>query len=169
MWIVTSIAIFFTFLRLGIRVWAFRRILMDDYAVVIALSMLIAVTVLYRYIIAIMFEINSIAIGEEPFSPDFLPRAAFYLKMQFAIIVLFWTSIWIVKASFLTFYQNLLGRLHDQMLGWWIVCGITFCAYLGCWATQLASCIPISHYFILGNSSQTITLTGFDCEWNRCM
>lgn len=169
MWIVTSIAIFFTFLRLGIRAWAFRRLLMDDYAVVVALLMLIAVTVLYRYVIATMFEINSIATGEEPFGPDFLPRAAFYLKMQFAIIVLFWTSIWTVKASFLIFYQNLLGRLHDQMLGWWVVCGITFFAYLGCWATQLASCIPISHYFTLGKLSGIVKLSSIDCEYNRCM
>ncbi|KAL8845948.1 MAG: hypothetical protein Q9221_008927 [Calogaya cf. arnoldii] len=80
---------------------------------------------MYRYIIPIMFELDRVATGEEPFTPAFLPRAAVFLKVQFAIIVLFWTIVWIVKVSFLIFYRNLFTNLPDHMVGWRIASGFT--------------------------------------------
>ncbi|KAL8646217.1 MAG: hypothetical protein Q9226_006961 [Calogaya cf. arnoldii] len=97
-----------------------------------------------------MFELDKVATGKEPFTPAFLPRAVVFLKVQFAIIVLFWTIVWVVKVSFLIFYRNLFTNLPDHMVGWRIASGFTAVTYLLCWAFQLGSCVPISHYFILG-------------------
>ena len=106
--------------------------------------------VMYNIITATMFAIDQpISPGEVP-PPSFMQQAELFLKMQFAIIILFWTTLWAVKFSFLLYYKNLFAGLPNQLFWWWSVSVFVFLAYLGCWATQLASCAPISDYFILG-------------------
>ena len=107
---------------------------------------------MYNKITNTMFEIDAVSLGALP-GPDFLERAEQFLKLQFAIICCFWTTLWAVKFSFLLYYRNLFAGLPNQLYCWWIVSGFALLAYLGCWATQLASCRPISHYFILGNQT----------------
>ncbi|KAL8629349.1 hypothetical protein Q9189_004922 [Teloschistes chrysophthalmus] len=149
-WLVVAIAILFAFLRFIIRLYALRKLLEDDVAVMFALLLLLSLAIMYRYATPIMFELNDIATGKEKLTPDFISRAAVFLKLQFAIIVLFWTTIWVVKISFLIFYRTLFSGLPDHMFGWWIASGFTAVTYLLSWAFQLGSCVPISHYFILG-------------------
>lgn len=111
---------------------------------------------MYNKITKTMFEIDAVAVGAMP-GPDFLERAAQFLKLQFAIICSFWTTLWAVKFSFLLYYRYLFAGLPNQLYWWWLVSGFAFLAYLGCWATQLASCRPISHYFILGNETHPMS------------
>ncbi|KAI4228834.1 MAG: hypothetical protein L6R36_001336 [Xanthoria steineri] len=148
-WLAVGIALLLAIARWGIR-WYFLRLLWDDAAVAVAVLLDLSLAAMYRYIIPTMFELDKVAKGEEPSTTAFLLRAATYLKLQFAIIVLFWTTVWVVKISFLLFYRNLFASLREHMIGWWITAGFTAVAYLLCWAFQLGSCVPISHYFILG-------------------
>ncbi|KAI4269760.1 MAG: hypothetical protein L6R38_007348 [Xanthoria sp. 2 TBL-2021] len=148
-WLVVGTAVLFAVARWGIR-WYVLRLLWDDAAVAVAVLLHLSLAVMYRYIIPIMFELDKVAKGEAPPTQAFLSRAAIFLKLQFAIIVLFWTTVWVVKISFLIFYRNLFASLREHMVGWWITSGFTAVAYLLCWAFQLGSCVPISHYFILG-------------------
>ncbi|KAL8808051.1 MAG: hypothetical protein Q9182_000329 [Xanthomendoza sp. 2 TL-2023] len=124
-WLVVAIAILFALIRFTIRLYALRKLLWDDLAVAGALILLLTLAVMYRYATPIMFELVNIAEGKEIPTPDFLRRSTVFLKLQFAIIVMFWTEIWSVKASFLIFYRNLFAGLPEQMLGWWLVCGFT--------------------------------------------
>ncbi|KAL8919871.1 MAG: hypothetical protein Q9172_004776 [Xanthocarpia lactea] len=87
-----------------------------------------------------MFELDKVANGEQPVTRAFLARAVIFLKLQFAIIVLFWTTVWVVKVSFLIFYRQLFTGLPEHMLGWWLTSGFTAMAYLLCWAFQLGAC-----------------------------
>lgn len=105
--------------------------------------------VMYQLIIPIMFEIDLAVKGVLP-GPGFPARATFFLKLQFAIIVLFWTILWAVKFAFLFFYKQLLQGLPDQMRWWKALTLFTVLTYLSAWVTQLLSCQPISHYFVLG-------------------
>ncbi|KAI4195499.1 MAG: hypothetical protein LQ350_007166 [Teloschistes chrysophthalmus] len=116
-WLVVAIAILFAFLRFIIRLYALRKLLEDDVAVMFALLLLLSLAIMYRYATPIMFELNDIATGKEKLTPDFISRAAVFLKLQFAIIVLFWTTIWVVKISFLIFYRTLFSGLPDHMFG----------------------------------------------------
>ena len=170
-WVMVSVAILLFAFRVAIRLYVFRRLLIDDVAVGIALVLLISVAVMYKYAIPIIFELDRIAKGKEALAPAFLPRASLFLKLQFAIIVLFWTTLWTVKISFLLFYRSLFSGLPDHMLGWWIVCGFALIGYLLCWGFQLGSCVPISHYFVLGiepNGSLECQLTSLgSCETPR--
>ncbi|KAL8644792.1 MAG: hypothetical protein Q9210_007070 [Variospora velana] len=149
-WLVVSIAIFFTLFRFTVRLYALRKLLADDIAVAAALGLLLSLAIMYKYAIPPMFEVVAVAEGREAFTTALLGRAAVYLKLQFAIIVLFWSTIWTVKVSFLTFYRSLFARLPEHMRGWWLAVGFAVVTYLLCWGFQLGSCVPIPNYFILG-------------------
>ena len=129
-----------------------RARIISDLCVYLALITLIAMAVIYRYIIPDMYEVDRVAAEEEPLSAHFVPDADFYLRCQYALIVLFWTSVWAVKFSILTFYKSLFQNLHTRILkwSWWAVMIITGLFYLGCWATQIISCWPIWTYFHIG-------------------
>lgn len=75
-----------------------------------------------------------------------------FLKLQFAIIILFWTNIWAVKASFLAVYKGIIDqRLNPwKTRAWWAITMFTALSYMGCWITQFLSCQPFHTYFELG-------------------
>lgn len=151
-WLVVAIAILFAIFRFAIR-YTLRKLLYDDLAVAVAWLLLLSLAIMYKHAIPIMFELDKVAKGEEMLTQSFLRvRAPTFLKLQFAIIVLFWTTIWTVKISFLIFYWSLFTGLEDHRRGWWVVAGFTALGYFLCWAFQLGSCVPIAHYFILGES-----------------
>ncbi|MCJ1413432.1 hypothetical protein MMC19_007537 [Ptychographa xylographoides] len=95
-----------------------------------------------------LFEIVLVSEGRLPPTASFAAGIPFFLKSQFAIIVLFWTTLWAVKFSFLLYYKKLFVGLPGHMQKcWWAVVIFSLLAYLGCWATQIAACVPISSYF----------------------
>lgn len=137
-------------IRTVTRIHVFGRLYADDACVYFALAMLIATGVLYNYITPIMFEFEYTFHKEKEAAAGFKERVEFFLRLQFAIIVLFWTTIWAVKLSFLLWYRKMLVGFTDRKILWPFVLIFSLCAYLGCWVTQLESCQPISHYFTLG-------------------
>jgi hypothetical protein len=158
MWCMVGIAMVFVFIRTGIRYSikapdsrATTKII-SDCCVFIAITTLIVMAVLYRYIIPDMYEVDRVAAHEEIPSANFVSDADFYLRCQFALIVFFWTSVWAVKFSILAFYKTLFHNLHARILrwAWWAVLAVTGLFYLGCWATQIVSCWPIRDYFHIG-------------------
>lgn len=149
-WLSVGIAILFTIIRTAIRIRVYRRLFADDGAVYIALAILISMGVMYQIITPTMFELERLLIPGAVPSANFVQEAALFLKLQFAIIILFWTTLWAVKLSILLYYRALFAKLPNRFLWWWLVSMFVGMAYLGCWATQLASCAPISDYFHLG-------------------
>jgi len=143
-------AIIFVVLRTAIRFHVHHSLSVDIVCVYVALAMLISTAGIYTKITPTMFEVDRVTSGAERPSLEFLERATLYLKCQFALIVLFWTSVWAVKFSILMFYKGLFHRLPRQNRYWWFVFGYVGLSYLACWGTQLASCWPIPTYFSLG-------------------
>lgn len=106
---------------------------------------------LYGQIIPTMFDLD-LAAAHKPFSThQFEERADRYLRVQFGIIILFWTCVWAVKLSILAFYKSLFDRLSTRYLyAWWAVVVFVALTYVGCWALQFVSCTPLKSYFIIG-------------------
>lgn len=149
-WLSVAIAILFTIIRTAIRIRVYRHLFADDGAVYLALTILVSMGIMYQIITPTMFELERLLTPGAVPSANFVQEAAFFLKLQFAIIILFWTTLWAVKLSFLLYYRTLFAGLPNQLFWWWLVSVFAGMAYLGCWATQLASCAPISNYFHLG-------------------
>lgn len=163
-WLFTSLALVFVLLRSLCRWHTSHHISIDDTLVYFASAMLLSMAVLYTLVSPTMFTLDAVATGKEEPGPSLAADGAFYLKCQFAIICLFWTTLWAVKVSILMFYKNLFSRLPKQMTLWWWVLAVVVVLYLGCWGSQLASCEPISGYFVLGRqlqlSQHAITVQG---------
>jgi len=151
-WLSVAIAILFAIIRTAIRLRVYRHLFADDGAVYLALTILVSMGVMYQIITPTMFELERLLTPGAVPSANFVQEAALFLKLQFAIIILFWTTLWAVKLSFLLYCRTLFAGLPNQLLWWWLVSVFAGMAYLGCWATQLASCAPISNYFHLGTT-----------------
>lgn len=144
--------------RTAIRFFVFRRedvhnistYVASDVCVYLAIAALISMAILYSLITPTMFELDRVSTGQTSPTPGFSQRSDEFLRCQFAIICLFWTSVWAVKVSILLFYRGLFNRLGWFRICWWIVLSVVVLTYLACWGTQLASCWPISTYFSLG-------------------
>lgn len=152
-----------------------NKLEIDDYLVYFALALLIIMCAMYQSIAHIMFVIDSydVPAGGQPPPPSFIKGAELFLRMQFAIIILFWTTLWTVKLSFLVFYKRLFKKGQARTIFWWrLVTAFVVLTYVGCWATQLASCAPLWHYFKLGIFPQAggrigkLTISG-RCESKR--
>lgn len=85
-------------------------------------------------------------------SPDVTDRLNYFLRLQFAIIALFWTSIWAVKFSFLIYYKRLFASIPgtNHAFAWRFASFFTILAYVSCQVINLESCTPISNDFHLG-------------------
>ena len=162
-WAVTAIAITFVVSRFAIRLFIVKKATLDnvlasDVLVSIALATLITMAGLYGQIIPTMFDLDATAIAKPPKPPEsmleFEERANRYLRIQFGIIILFWTCVWAVKLSILVFYKSLYDRLSRKYLyAWWAVIVFVVATYVGCWALQFESCRPLMSYFTIGPDS----------------
>ena len=146
--------------RFAIRLFVVKKttidnVLASDVLVSVALATLITMAGLYGQIISTMFDLDLAAAGKPPISPEsmleFEERANHYLRIQFGIIILFWTCVWAVKLSILVFYKSLYDRLsRNYMYAWWAVVVFVAVTYVGCWALQFESCSPLMSYFTIG-------------------
>ena len=97
-----------------------------------------------------MYTLYDVLEGRIEPADNFELRSSEFLKLQFAIIILFWSNIWAVKASFLAFYNPLFKNVNGyQTRAWWLVAILCGLAYFGCWVTQFMSCVPFNTYFTL--------------------
>lgn len=153
--------------RFAIRLFIAKKatidnVLLSDVFVSVALATLITMAGLYCQIIPTMFDLDLAAAGKPPLSAEsmlaFEQRANRYLRIQFGIIVLFWTCVWAVKLSILVFYKSLFDRLSRTYLyAWCAVVGFVAVTYVGCWALQFESCSPLMSYFIIGPDSVNLS------------
>lgn len=128
---------------------------------------LVTLGVLYNHAIPGMWNIAGIEHGEDIYSLEFKEQVEFFLKLQFSILILFWTSLWAVKFSFLMFYRTILIGLPSHMIWWKLIFVFTVVAYLGCQATNLKSCTPISSYFRIGTRTCDVEICHVD--GSRCL
>lgn len=154
-WTGIAFAIVFTILRTTIRARVFRTLSADDAFVIFALLVLVAVGVLCTYATPGIYELHQIGqTGSKEFlvSSDLTDQLNYFLRLQFAIIILFWTSIWAVKFSFLIFYKRLFASIPgtNHVFIWRFTLFFTILAYVSCQVMNLKSCAPISNSFRLG-------------------
>lgn len=69
-----------------------------------------------------------------------MERTTFYIKLQFASTVLFWSCLWAVKGCFLAFFYKMTEGLKPQRTMLWVVAVITALSYIGSVITYPISC-----------------------------
>lgn len=147
LWTSFSIAFLLVILRTAIRFKVAARLATEDYWIFLALAALLTSCILQTIQLPSLYYMSAAIAGVIPISAELMTVGDEYLKFEFPIIVLFWTVLWCVKASFLALYFKLFQDLPMYRIAWYILAAFTFCAYVGCWITAAMSCHPISNFF----------------------
>ncbi|KAL6230289.1 hypothetical protein BDW75DRAFT_244937 [Aspergillus navahoensis] len=141
-WVGAGLGALFTVLRVVIRLTRMRRLLPDDYFILLALSFLITNAVLQTIQIPHLYYIIL-----NPAGNDIAPHALEYVQYMFAIIGLFWSVLWSVKAAFLALFWAMTNNLPYYRRWWASIVIFTFASYAGCWFASAFTCHPPSTYF----------------------
>jgi hypothetical protein len=137
-------------LRTLIRFKIVDRLAAEDYWIFLALATLLTCCILETIQLPSLYYITGIIAGVIPVTEDLISYGNDYLRFEFPIIVLYWTVLWCVKASFLALYFKLFRELKAYRRVWYILATFTFLAYVGCWITMLTSCHPFPNFFKFG-------------------
>lgn len=120
---------------------------------------------LYTPVLPDIYLLLELLDGElKNFPTDLAERVAMYLRYQFAIIILFWTNLWLIKGSFMCLYKKLLHNTHGwQQTAWWSVAAFCIMTYIGDWVLQFMACTPFHTYFKLGKQINHLAHSSIVC------
>ena len=144
-WVFTGAAIVLSAGRYAIRLKILKKPLKaDDYVHGLALVFLVG------YVSTYSLEYSWIAgagLGEQP-SDSVLLR---YVHLDFAVALLFWIVIYLVKSTFLLLYRFLFGIDETFVRIWWTVSVFTGLTFLINFTSVFWLCEAPRHLFVLGN------------------
>lgn len=119
-----------------------------------------------------MYYTMRVSAGLELPGADFGSISEPYFKSTAAVIILFYSSLWSIKISFLLFFRRLGTNVKNQKLLWWPVFGITVATYFACIGTIQYSCLLRSFEYLAAHCAtppattfQQITLK-LNCTWD---
>lgn len=138
--------------RMVIRFHFQRKLHSDDFVLLFACLSFIASQVLLYFLkideiywlIAVAFEFSQqtpALILEDP--EAIYRRISMVQRMQTAIAILTWTSIFAVKICFLLFFHQMITRLQRLIVAWRVILGITIIFWAFCSFGYFISC---SHF-----------------------
>lgn len=152
-WTGAGVAAVFTGLRLGIRLTRLKHLLADDYCILLALFFLVTNAVLQTLQAPHLYYI-----ALTPLTGDIVHHVNLYTRYEFAVIGLFWSVLWSVKAAFLALFWTMTDNLPHYRRWWWAIVAFSFGSYAGCWLTSAFTCHPPSDYFKFGMLSDSAML-----------
>lgn len=154
MWVGVVLSAGFTALRTFYQYRSNRTFYSNDYLILLAMLFHLLSAAVYQVALPPMYELALVGAGILPVTENFAPNANFFLRLQFAVDYLLWTTTWLVKFSLLLFFWRLFDSVQSPMrIFWWIMCGITAATYITTLVIQLFACDPISNFFIIGESA----------------
>ncbi|KAL4916777.1 hypothetical protein BDW62DRAFT_218598 [Aspergillus aurantiobrunneus] len=148
-WTGAGLGILFTGLRLAIRLSRMKRLLADDYFILLALFFLVVNAVLQTLQAPHLYHAIL-----TPLAGDLVHHAVMYVHYMFVIIGLFWSVLWSVKAAFLALFWTTTHNLPHHRRWWWAIVAFCVVSYVGCWLASAFTCHPPSDYFKFGKCTK---------------
>lgn len=142
-WAFVGLATVFLFVRTYIRFWLIpqqRKIWPDAW---------LYLSFLFLVVGAVMATLMT-PILRHDIPPRGLPRSNSttikYARLQFAYMIIFWSALWSIKATFLAIFKPLLvsSSVHNMRRSWWTVASLTVVTYLTCWVVAFLTNNPAS-------------------------
>ena len=111
----------------------------------------IITSILYQLIGPPMYELEPILSELEKPVPSQFSSFNYYLRLQFAITILSWATLWAVKLALLSFFWRLFDsvRTHARIF-WWAMCGITVLTFVISVFLFGFNCFPLGSFFRFG-------------------
>lgn len=154
-WALFGVALIFYCARIAVRLRIWRRLYIDDAWGTLALVLLLAMSVVFTLACPPMYALLHVGAGMQEPGPTFFADSSYYLKLQFALTMLFWSCLWAVKGCFLAFFYRLTTGVQYCRIAWWVTVVITVLSYAGCVLSYPLSCSS----FVLGECEKPINLS----------
>lgn len=120
--------LFFAF-RIYFRIKSFHRLFWEDFLVLMAWLMILANAIVWHYAKNGFYLLLNVQSGRQLPPQDFGPKVEEHLRYSIAILVLFYSSLWCVKLSFLIFFRGLGRNVQRQKRIWWSVLAVVVASY----------------------------------------
>lgn len=151
-WVCFSVATLFAALRLTVRFRGNGFFLADDYCIMFAWATLLTMAALQTEQLPSLWYITYLRAGRLPIDERIGPETIELTRWQFPVILIFWTILWAVKASFLAVFYRLVRPFPILRRLWYCVATFVALAYIGCWIADLLTCNTLASYFEPGTS-----------------
>lgn len=140
LWGGVAVTLLFFVMRIYVRIKSFHRVFWDDFLVLIAWLMLVATAIIWHYAKVGLYVLSDVLSGQQRYPPDFNSKVEGYLRLSLAVIILFYSSLWCVKLSFLIFFQRLGRNVRRQKIIWWSVLTVVVASYFAILGTPPFHC-----------------------------
>lgn len=136
----------FSFLLVPARLYArwstLRRFFWDDYLVIFAWTISLAITIAVTIFSRITYEVMYIAAGKlEEIPPNTRTITLQFTRLFNSVPMLLYVGLWNVKLAFLLFFRRLGVRgIRPLNCWWWAVFWICLIAFLVCFTTLPYRC-----------------------------
>lgn len=136
-WVGFIVAASLVSLRCYARISETGRLHSDDIWILAASFFLLINAILQTLQTDSLYYLAWVGTGRVPAGQALLDHGNVYVRYEFAVIGLFWTVVWSVKAGFLALYYRLFDGLPHYRRAWWTVSEFTALAYIGCWVASV--------------------------------
>ncbi|KAH7130796.1 hypothetical protein B0J11DRAFT_603180 [Dendryphion nanum] len=160
-WAMTTFSLLFLPARLYARFKTARRFYWDDFFVVFAWILLLAITASCTAFNSVTYDIMAIGAGKKKFPPNVRVITMQFSRLFTIIPMIFYAGLWSIKIAFLLFFRRLgTQSIHSLNRHWWIVFCITMVLVSAqCQASQGLSFISMKVNVVLDVFTDLLIMT----------
>ncbi|KAF2689535.1 hypothetical protein K458DRAFT_427676 [Lentithecium fluviatile CBS 122367] len=107
-------------LRFGIRFVCFRRLFVEDYLMLAAMAVLIAIAAVIQVFLGDLYELLHVQNRMKAPGPDFSDHMAAGLRGDAISIILLIVGLWFIKLNFLLFFYRIGYQIKSYLILWWV-------------------------------------------------
>ncbi|GKZ97341.1 hypothetical protein AnigIFM59636_000722 [Aspergillus niger] len=153
LWVCLTITYFFVLVRLLLQYYVDRKWHTHDALILAAWLLSLANCIVWSVFYKQLFYVGTLITGSVDYSK--LPAniriiEEQYLRSQLAGYLLSYTSLWLVKLSFIFFFRHLGNRYRAQRILWWAVLTFVIACYGGTLGSMDYACEMASFENIIG-------------------
>ncbi|PYH98112.1 hypothetical protein BO71DRAFT_345700 [Aspergillus ellipticus CBS 707.79] len=128
-WGATALSFLFIAARTLARIFTFRRLWLDDAFAISAWVMLLASAIAWQTQLYNMYLIFQLEDGTATMSLEVMAKLVALGKAECTVLILFYSALWTIKASFLLFFRRLGGTDRTWNIWFWCVVGFAIATY----------------------------------------
>lgn len=162
-WAGVAISFGFLLFRIYVRLRIFRRLFIDDPFLIAAWLMTLANAIIWQVTVEPLYLTVGLVSGQITSPPqDFISKSFTYLHAQFSSYVLYYTSLYLTKFSFLLFFRKLGNKVKRQRVIWWSALLFVIASYAVSFGISDFSCL-------VGSKAAALSWSESSCQLRICL
>lgn len=116
-----------------------------------------------------MYEYYAVMAGKRPFDAAFVDEHTAFLRAILPLTILFYSTLWLVKLSFLMFFRRLGSKVKGLKIWWWFILVVTVLTWAACIADIDYQCLVNSYMsFIICECFSTRSAIQLSIKTGEC-